>query len=115
MIWLFDPKKSPDAFDDGSVSLFHGLGESNEVREVFRRILEEKIPFDEVEILVTTVDPYVPLIHEIASSLDLPVTFSSGIPVELHTGRGGRCLTTSTGRPRNLRQAFSTVSSRETT
>jgi CRISPR/Cas system-associated exonuclease Cas4 (RecB family) len=81
MMWLFDPKKSPDPFNDGSVSLFHALGESNEVREVFRRILEGKIPFDEVEVLVTTVDPYVPLIYEIASCRDLPVTFSSGIPV----------------------------------
>jgi ATP-dependent helicase/nuclease subunit B len=88
--WLFNPKKSPDPLDDGSVSLFHSLGESNEVREVFRRILEGKIPFDEVEILVTTVDPYVPLIYEIASSYDLPVTFSSGIPISFT--RPGRAL-----------------------
>ncbi len=114
MTWLFDPKMSPDAFNDGSVSLFHALGESNEVREVFRRILEEKIPFDEVELLVTTVDPYVPLIYEIASSLISLSHFPPASPWASHD-RGGRCLTTSTGRPRNLRQAFSTVSSQETT
>ena len=90
MAWLFNPEKSPDPSRDGSVSIFHSLGESNEVREVFRRILEEKIPFDGVEILVTTVDPYVPLISEIASSLDLPVTFSSGIPISFT--RPGRAL-----------------------
>jgi RecB family exonuclease len=90
MAWLFDQERSPDPFNDGSVSIFHSLGESNEIREVFRRILKEKVPFDEVEILVSTVDPYIPLIYEIASSLDIPVTFSSGIPVTFT--RPGRAL-----------------------
>ena len=90
MAWLFSPERSPNPFKDGSVSIFHSLGESNEIREVFRRILKEKVPFDEVEILVSTVDSYVPLIYEIASFLDLPVTFSSGIPITFT--RPGRAL-----------------------
>ncbi|MFH1349492.1 MAG: hypothetical protein ABII26_01010 [Pseudomonadota bacterium] len=77
--WLYQPKEAPSPINDGSVSLFHALGESNEVREVFRRILSQGLPLDDVEILVTKTDPYISLIHEIASSLDIPVTFSGGV------------------------------------
>ena len=88
--WLFQPERAPGPFNDGSVSIFHSLGESNEVREVFRRILKDGISLDDVEILVTKHDPYISLIYEIASALDLPITFSSGIPVTYT--RPGRAL-----------------------
>jgi hypothetical protein len=79
--WLRKPGEAPSPFGDGSVSLFHALGESNEVREAFRQILAMGFPLDSVEILVTKSDPYVPLIYEIASSLDILVTFAGGIPI----------------------------------
>jgi len=88
--WLYKPEKAPPPINDGSVSLFHALGESNEVREVFRRILSQDLPIDDVEILVTKTDPYVSLIYEIANSLDIPVTFSGGIPITYT--RPGRAL-----------------------
>ena len=88
--WLFQPETAPGPFDDGSVSIFHALGESNEVREVFRRILKDGVPVDDVVILVTKHVPYVSLIYEIATALDLPITFSSGIPVTYT--RPGRAL-----------------------
>ncbi len=79
--WLFQPETAPGPFHDGSVSIFHALGESNEVREVFRRILKEGSSLDDVEIIVTKLDPYIPLIYEIATSLGIPATFACGIPV----------------------------------
>jgi len=87
---LYHPKEAPPPFKDGSVTLFHALGESNEVREVFRRILSQGLPIDDVEILVTKTDPYISLIHEISSPLDIPVTFSGGIPITYT--RPGRAL-----------------------
>ena len=79
--WLNEPGNAPPPFGDGSVTLFHALGESNEVREVFRKILAQGLSSDDVEILVTKTDPYVSTIHEITCSLDIPLTFSGGIPV----------------------------------
>ncbi len=78
---LFQPEKARAPFQDGTVSVFHALGESNEVREIFRRILQSGIPLDEVEIIVTKTDPYCSLIYEIACSLEIPVSFAGGIPV----------------------------------
>ena len=87
---LSTPERVPDPFKDVSPSIFHAVGESNEVREVFRRILKQQIPLDDVELLVTTVDPYIPMIYEIASSLSVPATFMGGIPVTFT--RPGRAL-----------------------
>lgn len=84
------PEKAPDPFKDVSLSIFHAVGESNEVREVFRRILKQQVPLDDVELLVTTVDPYIPMIYEITSSLSIPATFMGGIPVTFT--RPGRAL-----------------------
>jgi len=88
--WLYQPEEAPSPINDRSVFLFHSLGESNEVREVFRRILSQNLTIDDVEILVTKTDPYVSLIYEIANSLDIPVTFFGGIPITYT--RPGRAL-----------------------
>jgi ATP-dependent helicase/nuclease subunit B len=90
LAFLFQPEKARPPFQDGTVSLFHALGESNEVREVFRRILQSGISLDDVEIMVTKTDPYCSLIYEIANSLEIPVTFAGGIPVSY--SRPGRAL-----------------------
>jgi hypothetical protein len=88
--WLFRPEQAQGPFNDGSVLMFHALGESNEVREVFRRMFKDGVPLDDTEILVTTLDPYVSMIYELAASLDIPVRFSSGIPITY--ARPGRAL-----------------------
>lgn len=59
--------------------VFRALGEENEVREVFRRILTEKTPFDDAEILVTDPSTYGPLVYELAAEHDVPCTFAGGI------------------------------------
>ena len=79
--WLYQPENSPKPTEDNSVSMFHALGESNEVREVFRQIFQKEIPLDDVEIIVTSVDPYISMIYEIVSSLDIPATFAGGVPI----------------------------------
>jgi len=88
--WLYNPGKAPAPFKDDSVTMFHALGESNEVREVFRRIFKAGISLDDVEILVTESEPYMSLFYEIAAFLDVPATFSAGIPATYT--RPGRAL-----------------------
>ena len=87
-----------DPKNDGSVRLFRAVGEINEVREVLRRVLSEKQPLDDVEILHTDAETYVPLIYGTARRHfsesnrpgGVPVTFAEGIPANL--SRPGRAL-----------------------
>jgi ATP-dependent helicase/nuclease subunit B len=78
------PLESAETYD--TMKIFSATGEVNEVREVLRRCVEEAIPFDQVEILHTDAETYVPLIYEIASRLEreddesIPMTFAEGIP-----------------------------------
>ena len=83
---------------DGSVQLFRAVGEINEVREVLRRALSDKQCLDEIEILHTDAETYVPLVFATArrhfSDADrpdgVPVTFAEGISANL--SRPGRAL-----------------------
>ncbi|HEV8609834.1 MAG TPA: PD-(D/E)XK nuclease family protein [Thermoanaerobaculia bacterium] len=59
--------------------LFRALGEENEIREIFRRILAEEIPFDDVEILSTDPATYGPLVYELSEEQGIPCTFWDGI------------------------------------
>ena len=84
--WVTSPVDAPAPVGDGTARVFRAVGEVNEVREVLRRCVEERIPYDEVEILHTDWDTYVPLVYELAWRLQsssgdsIPVTFSEGIP-----------------------------------
>ncbi len=55
-------------------------GEENEVRAVFRRVVDEKIPLDDVEIAITDDAAYRPLVYELAQQAGFPCTFADGIP-----------------------------------
>ncbi len=61
--------------------LFRAIGEENEIREVFRRILRNGTPFDDVEILHTDPSTYPALAWEISREHGIPCTFSGGIAV----------------------------------
>lgn len=69
-----------------NTSFYRAIGPANEVREVFRRCVSARIPFDEVEILHTDSATYVPLIHALAHRYSdpdgnpVPVTFADGLP-----------------------------------
>lgn len=97
--FVLAPQEAPPAPpDDGTASFFRAVGEANEVREVFRRCLEKRIAFDDVEIVATDVGTYIPLIYETALRLggaaakaeSLPVTFADGLPARYF--RPGRAL-----------------------
>ncbi|NQT54468.1 PD-(D/E)XK nuclease family protein, partial [bacterium] len=97
--WLPKPPDAPTPASDGTARIARAIGEPNEVRQVFRRILAEGLALDDVELLHTDADTYVPLVYELAAGLRhdatdggaLPVTFVEGIPVRYT--RPGRALT----------------------
>ena len=100
MAWLSSPTDAPPPFDDGTLRLLGASGEVNEVRAALRHCLAEGKPLDQVEILYTDRDTYLPLIFETLArysgmetgDLDaLPASFSEGIPVRY--SRPGRALT----------------------
>ena len=62
-----------------SARIFRALGEENEVREVFRRLLAQGIPFDKAELLHTDSATYPPLVYELAAEHAVPCTFGGGI------------------------------------
>jgi ATP-dependent helicase/nuclease subunit B len=95
--WILRPADGPRARGDGTAVIFRAVGEVNEVREVLRRCVAEKTPFDEIEILHTDAATYLPLIYELACQLTedepgeaLPATFAEGIPARY--GRPARAL-----------------------
>ncbi|MFP4176203.1 MAG: PD-(D/E)XK nuclease family protein [Candidatus Brocadiia bacterium] len=86
---------------DGTVEFLRAVGEVNEVREMLRRCLDSDVRMDEVEILYTDADTYVPLIYEELGAIlpegvrfdDRPTgaTFAEGVPVSYsRPGRGLR-------------------------
>ncbi|MGZ6971603.1 MAG: PD-(D/E)XK nuclease family protein, partial [Thermoanaerobaculia bacterium] len=76
---------SEDAFDAAhpgpAVTFAHALSEENEVRSVFRRILDEGLHVDEVEIVFDDDPTYRPLVHELSSQYGMPCTLADGVPV----------------------------------
>jgi ATP-dependent helicase/nuclease subunit B len=97
--WLPVPGQAPPPPPDATVTIYQAVGEVNEVREVLRRCLAESIPFDQVELLHTDRQTYVPLIYESLAALlpeetadidELPATFAEGIPCRY--SRPGRAL-----------------------
>ena len=64
-----------------SVRIFCALGEENEVREVFRRLLSDGIELDTVEILYTEGTSYLPLFYELSAQYGIPCTYAEGIPI----------------------------------
>ncbi len=100
MAWLSSPTDAPSPFDDGTLRIMGASGEINEVRAALRHCLAEGWPLDQVEILYTDRDTYLPLLFETIArysgmetgDLDaLPASYSEGIPVRY--SRPGRALT----------------------
>ncbi|HSP95036.1 MAG TPA: PD-(D/E)XK nuclease family protein [Thermoanaerobaculia bacterium] len=61
--------------------LLRSLGEENEIREIFRILLEEGIPFDDAEVLHTDAGVYPALFWELSREHGIPCTFAGGVPV----------------------------------
>lgn len=79
--WLFKPEAAPPPLRDGTLSIFHAVGPTNECREVLRCVLETGLPMDRVEVLHPAGDVYPALFYTLTQKAGLPVTFAGGIPM----------------------------------
>ncbi len=72
------------------VDVFSALGEEAELRQVFRTILGEGIPFEKVQVLFTGESRYLPVIRSLCRSFDVPATFGCGVPAP--SSRAGKAV-----------------------
>ncbi|MBP1749403.1 MAG: nuclease [Deltaproteobacteria bacterium] len=89
--WVLFPERAPSPVQDDTVSVFNALGESNEIREAFRRILKSETPLDDIEMVIPGADPYRMLIRDMARSIGIPVTLAMGVPASM-TGPGAALI-----------------------
>ena len=82
LLWLYDLPNAPSG-QALPLETFYAYGESNEVKEVFRRIkhkvLDENVRFDEFAVYYTAREPYSTLFYTIAQELNFPVNQGQGI------------------------------------
>ncbi len=64
------------------IELFAAGSVYDELRGVLRRVLERRAQWDEVEVIATDPVVYGSAMHALAESLDIPVTYAAGLPVE---------------------------------
>ncbi len=82
--WLFDVHRAPGAPRPPSekpIDIFSAIGPTNECREIVRRLLSRKIPFDDVEIVCPPGAAYPSLLYSLAAKSGLPVTLADGVPI----------------------------------
>ncbi len=79
--WLFAPYKAPAPLNDSTLSITTAVGPSNECKEVFRRILSEKIPVDEAEVICPPGRMYHSLFDTLSQKTGVPVTLSEGMSI----------------------------------
>ncbi len=79
--WLFAPASAPPSPRDGSLSIMRAVGRANECREIFRRLLQEKVRLDQVEVIHPPGATYPTLFYLLAVRTGLAVTFAEGIPI----------------------------------
>jgi len=82
LAFLMRPGEAPPPIGDGTLTLFRAGGREAEVEEVFRRILDAEVAFDQVELACAGPDQ-VQLIWEKAQRHGWLVTVGPGIPVAL--------------------------------
>jgi len=79
--WLFSLKDAPLPFGDHSLKIFQALGPSNECREVLKRIFDEKMPFDQVEVVHPAGSEHPSLFFGFLQKLWVPFTSAEGLPL----------------------------------
>lgn len=62
-----------------NVRYYRAAGSIAEVRETFRQICRQDIPFDQAEIMVSDYESYVTAIYTLSQTLQIPCTFSKGL------------------------------------
>jgi ATP-dependent helicase/nuclease subunit B len=74
------PEDPADGHSHAGLLFASALGEENEIRGALRRVLDEGLPWDAMELVFDDDATYRPLILEIATAYGVPCTFSDGIP-----------------------------------
>lgn len=78
--WLYDQQGA--SFNGGpDLDFYKAYSPSCEVKEVFRRLKKDNISVDRATICYTNAEVYLPLIHSIAETCGMPLTYAEGIPV----------------------------------
>ena len=70
--------------------LREAVGTGNEVRGALREVLHTGAKLDEIELVYTSEDPYLPLIVDVLDGLKIPARYAAGIPATLN--RAGQSL-----------------------
>ncbi len=70
--------------------LREAVGTGNEVRGALREVLHAGAKLDEIELVYTAEDPYLPLIVDVLDGLKIPARYAAGIPATLN--RAGQSL-----------------------
>ena len=70
--------------------LREAVGTGNEVRGALREALHAGAKLDEIELVYTSEDPYLPLIVDVLDGLQIPARYAAGIPATLN--RAGQSL-----------------------
>lgn len=83
--WLFALKDAPQPFEDDTIQLFQAVGPTNECREVCRRILQSKVPFDQVEVIHPPDSLYPSIFHGLSKKTGLKFTSAEGLPLGFTT------------------------------
>lgn len=73
---------SESSFSKVETVFFHALGPVAEIREVLRRLAENRIALDQVEIITPNAALYLPVVYTAALQHDIPCTFAGGIPID---------------------------------
>ena len=77
--WLYQVDQSPTPVGDASLSCFQAYGLTNEVKEIFRRIMADGLPLDSVTVAYTNSE-YIPIFYTLAKRTGIKLTFAEGIP-----------------------------------
>jgi len=76
-LYDLDPQETIRALPE--IAMFRAYGESNEVREVIRRIRAGRYKLDQVTVISTEAEPYSQLMYNLSQSLGLPISFGDGL------------------------------------
>ncbi|WP_085521643.1 PD-(D/E)XK nuclease family protein [Tuberibacillus sp. Marseille-P3662] len=88
--YMYHPELAIKRDTDPDVRFFHAYGESNELRHILSEIRSQKHPLDDVTIAIAGGESYTPLLYQLTSQYQIPVTFNSGYAI--HNTRPGRLL-----------------------
>ncbi len=72
-----------DASACAGIRLREAVGIESEVRGALRELLREDVRLDQIELVYTAEDPYLPLLVDVMERLQLPASYAAGVPVTL--------------------------------